>query len=105
MKTFCQTNDNEVQAWETLFKKADKQEKDVVFNWPKGLSSLCLSPVCLCSSPLFPQAHRGLSLHLSPSLLSGLSGSLINRLAVLFYISHLLCSVKGKKKICNTPGL
>lgn len=81
-KDICQTNDNEVEAWETLFKKSDKQEKIVLFNWPKVYPPFVSVLSAFLLVPLPPQAQWGLSSHLS--LLSGLSGSVINQKAALF---------------------
>lgn len=59
-------------------------EKNVLLDRPEVLSSLVWFYLPPTHPPLPPQAQRGLSLHLSLSLLSGLSGSLINQQAALF---------------------
>lgn len=84
----CHRNDNEAEAWETLFRRNltnRRKKRSVGPSWGFILACLVLlAPHPPTHPPLPPQAQRGLSLHLSLSLLSGLSGSLINQQAALF---------------------
>lgn len=88
---------------ELLLKKADKH---VLFKWPKVYSLFVLVLFAFPRPPLPPQAQRGLFQHLSLSLSAPCSVWEPHKSAgCALYICHPLCSVKGKKKICSTPGL
>ncbi len=98
----CQTNDNEMEAWETLFKNSDKQEKTVVFNWPKVYPLFVLVLFAFTR----PSASSGTA-RIIPASLSALWSvwESYKSAGCTLYICQPFCSVKGEKKICSTPAL
>lgn len=95
-KGICQTNDNELEAWETLFKNSGKWEKNVLFNWVKVYPLFVLVPFAFTRP--FDSSGTARIIPTSLSLLSGLSGSLINLQAVLFTSVTLSARLRERKR-------